>query len=97
MITRIVKLEISTPLLQSFMDMFHSSKTGILDFTGCRSVELLQEESTPDKTTFFTYSIWETKEDLERYRSSDFFRGVWTETKKHFCGRPEAWTTQKVG
>ena len=97
MITRIVKLHISTPLAKSFIDMFHSSKSGILDFKGCNSVDLLKGESTEEDTVFFTYSLWDKEEDLQRYRNSDFFNGVWTETKKHFSGRPEAWSTQTVG
>jgi heme-degrading monooxygenase HmoA len=45
---------------------------------------------------FFTYSFWETEQDLENYRQSALFDEVWTFTKKLFNDKPEAWSVDKL-
>ncbi len=48
------------------------------------------------KCIFFTYSYWETEDDLENYRQSALFDEVWTFTKKLFNDKPEAWSVNKL-
>jgi heme-degrading monooxygenase HmoA len=45
---------------------------------------------------FFTYSYWETEQDLENYRNSELFDTVWSFTKKLFNDKPEAWSVDKL-
>ncbi len=34
--------------------------------------------------------------DLENYRNSKLFRGIWSKTKPMFNGKPEAWSVDKL-
>ncbi len=57
-------------------------------------LELYQDKN--DQTIFFTYSYWETEQDLENYRNSELFFEIWTDTKKLFNNKPEAWSVEKL-
>jgi len=41
---------------------------------------------------FFTYSKWEKESDLETYRNSELFKGVWATTKPMFEAKANAWS-----
>jgi len=94
MIKRIVKLQFKATEIDSFVKTFENNKSTILAFEGCQHLELWQD--VKDKHTFFTYSIWNSEDDLNTYRQSAFFKKVWAKTKAGFNGKPEAWSiTQK--
>jgi len=44
----------------------------------------------------FTYSKWNTPEDLENYRNSELFKETWSYVKQLFEARAEAWSTEIV-
>jgi heme-degrading monooxygenase HmoA len=43
---------------------------------------------------FFTYSFWQSQNDLEKYRNSALFKEVWSKTKKMFAEKAQAWSTE---
>lgn len=90
MLTRIVKMTFEPENIPSFERLFEASEKGIRSFPGCLKVNLLQDLRDP--TVFFTYSQWESETALEAYRQSEFFKGVWGETRTLFSERPEAWS-----
>lgn len=94
MLIRIVKLTFKPENIPSFERIFEESKHGILAFEGCSFVELYQDLKNP--CIFFTYSFWDEESDLENYRTSDFFKDVWSNTKPLFAERPEAWSVAKI-
>ena len=63
----------------------------IRGFEGCNSLKLLQDVNKP--AIFFTYSVWNSEDDLNNYRHSELFAKVWKATKSKFAGRAEAWST----
>ncbi|NPA67793.1 MAG: nucleoside triphosphate pyrophosphohydrolase [Chlorobi bacterium] len=69
-------------------------KNTIRNSKGCRHLDILRDKKHPE--IFFTYSCWDSEADLENYRSSDFFRNIWPQTKKWFADKPEAWTIENV-
>lgn len=73
-----------------FLDLFHSSVDAISAFEGCRQVKLMEDEAHTN--TLMTFSIWDSPDHLEQYRSSDFFRKTWAATKVLFDQRAEAWS-----
>ncbi|MGX1930480.1 putative quinol monooxygenase [Flagellimonas sp. 2504JD4-2] len=93
MLIRIVKLTIKPENIPSFERIFETSKSGITGFEGCNSVELYQDLKNP--SIFFTYSLWDNESDLENYRTSDFFKEVWSKTKQLFAEKPEAWSVKQ--
>ncbi|NKI32030.1 putative quinol monooxygenase [Croceivirga thetidis] len=93
MLVRIVKLVFKPENISSFENIFEESKDQIRNFAGCQHLELFQDKN--DKTTFFTYSFWETENALENYRNSEFFRKTWSKTKVLFAAKPEAWSVSK--
>lgn len=80
--------------IPKFMENFNLIKEKIRNSPGNRYLELYQDKNNP--CIFFTYSFWETEEDLENYRKSALFDDVWTFTKKLFNDKPEAWSVDKV-
>ena len=94
MLIRIVKMSFHEENIPAFLENFEIMKAKIRNAQGNRFLELYQDKSNP--CIFFTYSFWETEEDLENYRKSALFDGVWTFTKKLFNDKPEAWSVDKL-
>lgn len=79
---------------EKFIHAFQLRKQAIASFEGCNGVSLLRDTQNPD--VFFTYSRWDTAQDLEHYRKSVFFENTWSEVKVWFSARPEAWSLEDV-
>ncbi len=94
MFIRIVKMSFHEENISKFLENFNLIKEKIRNSPGNRYLELYQDKNNPE--IFFTYSFWETEEDLENYRKSALFDEVWTFTKKLFNDKPEAWSVDKV-
>ena len=94
MFVRIVKLSFHQENIPSFLANFEEIKEKIRASKGNRLLELYQDKNNP--CIFFTYSYWETEQDLEDYRNSALFDEVWTFTKKLFNDKPEAWSVDKL-
>jgi heme-degrading monooxygenase HmoA len=94
MFVRIVKLSFHQENIVSFLDNFELMKEKIRNAPGNRLLELYQDKN--NKCIFFTYSYWETEQDLENYRNSELFYDVWNFTKKLFNDKPEAWSVDKL-
>mgnify|MGYP003641093341 CR=1 FL=1 len=93
MFVRIVKLTLKKENIASFEQIFEESKNVIRNVEGCTFLELLQDKNNPN--IFFTYSFWQSEEHLDKYRNSDYFKNIWSETKKLFADRAEAWSVDK--
>jgi heme-degrading monooxygenase HmoA len=91
MINRIVKMTFREDEVDNFLKIFDSSKEKIRSFPGVRHLELLQHSH--QKNILFTYSLWESEEDLEEYRHSTLFKDTWAKTKPLFSAKAEAWST----
>lgn len=94
MIVRIVKMTFKPEKVNLFLDVFNQSKEKIRNFKGCQHLSLLQE--TNNGNIFFTYSFWNSSEDLDHYRNSDLFKETWSKTKVLFDAKPEAWSVNQV-
>lgn len=94
MIVRIVKLSFHEKNIPVFLENFETIKQKIRNADGNRFLQLYQDKN--NKCIFFTYSYWETEQDLENYRNSELFDTVWSFTKKLFNDKPEAWSVNKL-
>ncbi|WP_271406843.1 putative quinol monooxygenase [Tenacibaculum soleae] len=94
MFVRIVKMSFHSEKTEEFLTNFNTKKEFIRNSTGCRLLELYRDKNNSD--IFFTYSYWETEQDLENYRNSDLFKGVWAQTKILFNDKPVAWSVDKT-
>lgn len=90
MLTRIVKMTFKEEKTPVFLNVFDEVKHKISSFEGCQHLNLYQDKK--DKRIFFTYSIWDNEEALNRYRYSEFFQNTWAKTKILFDDKPEAWS-----
>lgn len=90
MLVRIVKMEFEPTKVETFLNLFHSTRDKIAGFDGCLKLELLTSAEKPN--LLFTYSIWQSGEHLENYRNSNLFKQTWAKTKVLFCNKPEAWS-----
>ena len=79
---------------EDFLAVFNANKQFIVGFEGCRSLQRLNEKSRPE--VFFTISTWDSEDDLNRYRDSELFARVWSQTKMMFAAKPEAWTLEAL-
>lgn len=80
--------------IPTFLANFEEVKLKIRNFPGCEFLELYRDKS--NKTIFFTYSRWKDESDLESYRNSDLFKGVWSETKPMFARKAQAWSVDTL-
>ena len=94
MFVRIVKMRFQEDKIADFLANFNEVKEKIRSFEGNQFLELYQDKNDP--RLFFTYSYWQTEENLENYRKSVLFNEVWSYTKKLFSDKPEAWSVDKV-
>lgn len=90
MITRIVKMNFRPEEVKNFLNIFHQSKDKIRHMPGCKHLELWNSQS--DANIYYTYSIWESEDDLNNYRDSELFQSVWPATKALFASKAEAST-----
>jgi len=84
---RIVELNFRREHVEEFILLFEQNKNLISASEGCRFVYLLRTDST-----FFTLSGWERPEDLETYRTSALFVGVWKQTRSWLSQPARAWS-----
>lgn len=94
MFTRIVKMEFNSNDVPAFLANFENVKGSIRNFPGCRHLKLFRDKNDPD--IFFTYSRWDSEDDLEAYRKSELFKSVWATTKKLFRSKAQAWSVDEV-
>ena len=94
MLVRIVKLSFHQDKIPAFLENFELVKNQIRNFPGNRLLELYQDKT--NASIIFTYSYWDSEEDLENYRKSELFIEVWDFTKKLFNDKPEAWSVDKL-
>ena len=94
MFVRIVKMGFQEDKVEAFHDNFEQVKQDIRNFPGNRFLELYRDKKDP--RVFFTYSYWESEEDLEKYRESALFTEVWAFTKQLFDRKAEAWSVDKL-
>lgn len=94
MLVRIVKMRFRESEIPTFLTNFEAVKNKIRAFPGCEFLELYRGKDDP--RIFFTYSYWKSAEDLENYRHSPLFKGVWAETKPMFSDKAEAWSVDKL-
>ena len=90
MITRIVKLKFDAQHVSDFKCFAKEIEATIKKQDGCLHLDIYQD--IKDESIFFTYSKWKNEDALNNYRKSDFFRNVWSKTKKWFDAKPEAWS-----
>ena len=94
MFVRIVKMVFLEDKVGGFLLNFNNVKEQIRNVPGCRFLELYRDKENPQ--VFFTYSYWESEEDLEKYRESALFTEVWAFTKQLFDRKAEAWSVDKL-
>lgn len=94
MLIRIVKMGFKPECIADFVAHFDAHSSLIRQSPGNKHLELWQDQNEPN--IFFTYSFWDSPDDLENYRKSDLFQKVWAETKPMFCQKPEAWSVDQV-
>lgn len=93
MVVRIVRMHFRDDAIPEFLAIFEANKTAIRNFPGCSHLELLKDLHHP--STYTTLSHWDEASDLEAYRKSELFNGVWVRVKKLFAARTEAFTLVK--
>jgi len=94
MLVRIVKLNFKKESITEFLQIFEGHRESIKSFNGFLSLELYREKLSSE--VFFTYSHWEDEAALQNYRESEYFRDIWSKTKKLFSDKPEAWSLEKT-
>jgi autoinducer 2-degrading protein len=94
MIIRIVKLSLKEECVDLFKTYFDTVNEIIRNQPNCEKLQAWQEINQP--TIFFTYSIWNSEQDLNNYRDSEFFLQFWKTVKPWFAEKAAAWTFDKI-
>ncbi len=90
MLIRIVRMDFQPEKVEEFTAFFETIKDKIANTPGCHHVELCKDSKSDH--VYYTFSRWESEDDLENYRHSDLFEEVWAKTKKMFGGKPLAYS-----
>lgn len=88
MIIRLVKLTFVPSFIDDFYRIYREKEPRIGTWPGCCGVKLLQDKDNP--AVYYTWSLWESEQQLNDYRHSAFFQETWAVVKKHFAAAPEA-------
>ena len=91
MIKRIVQMELLPGKEALFLDIFEQAKMNIRQQVGCEGLELLRG-GQGEAISIWTISLWHSRDDLERYRSSALFKETWSAVKPLFAAKAQAWT-----
>jgi quinol monooxygenase YgiN len=94
MVTRIVKLTMHDYNTEKFKTYFATVSKMIRTQEGCQLLQAWQDIHHPE--IFFTYSVWNGEEDLNKYRDSAFFLEFWKTVKPWFSAKAEVWTFNKI-
>ncbi len=94
MFVRIVKMSFEASNIEAFLSNFEKDKHKIRAFDGCEFLELYRDKNNTN--IFFTYSYWSSITQLNNYRHSELFKGIWSKTKPMFNAKPEAWSVDKL-
>ena len=94
MITRIVKLHFQEEKVCDFLSLFDQVVTKVNAFPGCQKMHMLRDINNP--TVFITHSLWDSEEDLNKYRDSELFQSIWPTIKPWFAEKPQAWSLGNV-
>ncbi len=94
MIIRIVKMTFIPQQVEAFITLFDDVKHKILNMPGCQHLELWKDITSDH--VLYTYSIWNSVEDLNHYRNSDLFIKTWKDTKIKFSEKAQAWSVEKL-
>ena len=90
MIIRIVKMTFHSNKINDFLKIYKEVNPKIKNFKGCNHLELLNDIT--HSNIFFTYSHWDTEQDLLNYKNSALFTSTWSGIKAFFEQRAEAWS-----
>lgn len=90
MLVRVVKMKFEAQHLSAFLAHFEMVKWEVAQFSGCQGMQLLQDKN--DHCLIFTYSIWQSEQDLNNYRHSELFASIWPKIKPWFAQKAEAWS-----
>jgi heme-degrading monooxygenase HmoA len=94
MFVRIVKMSFKPDKIDEFLNNFETSKVKIRNSNGCNLLELYRDKT--NSNIFFTYSYWDTEQDLSNYKNSLLFKNIWAQTKILFNEKPMAWSVDKM-
>jgi quinol monooxygenase YgiN len=92
---RIVRLAFAIEKRDDFIKVFKKHQLSMKDrFEGCLSLEAFEDKKHPG--VFFTFSVWKEEAALEKYRSSEYFREIWSTIKPWFSEKAQAWSLDKI-
>lgn len=94
MIKRIVRMSFEPNKANEFESLFEEVREKIRARKGCRRLELLRD--IHKNHVFFTYSFWDSEDDLNEYRHSELFKQTWVRTKAMFNDKPLAWSVESL-
>jgi quinol monooxygenase YgiN len=86
-------MEFQPEHVDDFLTQFNVIKSSIRHFPGVQHLELHRDANQPN--VFYTYSKWNDESDLEAYRQSDLFDGVWAQTKSWFAANARAYSMRE--
>jgi quinol monooxygenase YgiN len=84
-------MKVKPEKLAEFRRIYEEACDRIRAFPGCTFLQLLLD--TDGECNLYTISYWQSADDLETYRHSSFFRGVWERLKPLFRDKPWAQST----
>ncbi len=90
---RIVKMNFKEECVQDFLKLFEERKNKIRHSKGCNYLELWNDIDI--KTIYYSYSIWDSMDDLNEYRQTELFKDTWAQFKSWFQDKAHVFNIEK--
>ena len=76
--------------VEEFLVIFNTHSKQIRNFKGVLGLELHRDAAM--QNVFYTWSTWDSEENLEAYRHSELFKSVWARVRLLFESNPVAYS-----
>ena len=95
MITRIVRLTVKDDASkEAFRNIYQRRNPFKNGVKGCKAVNIMRD--VMHKNIYYTVSQWDSVDDLEAYRKSDYFKETWPMVKAQLSQRAEAFSMTEI-
>ncbi len=62
--------------------------------SGCMHNDIFRDKNKDN--VFYSYTIWNSEEDIEKYLNSQYYKEIWNDLWDYFKIEPQAWKIDNI-
>ena len=94
MIIRVVKIPIKDASINSFIKRIPIISNEVRRVSGCIHNDIFRDKMK--ENIFYSYTIWNSDEDIEKYLGSQYYKDIWGDLWDYFEGTPKSWKIDNI-